>query len=139
MTAQGKDMEAQGYAVVVTDEADEAGLGSFSIRNDVIAAIAHEAAIKVHGVVDLAGDLLDGIAGMIGKKTNERGIRVVVDGDAVSLDLNVILKHGIRIPDVALQLQQTVKDAVEDMTGMLVSSVNVIVQGIKVVKESTED
>lgn len=137
MTEQEKGVEAQGYAAVM-DENDSGGLGTVSIHNDVIAAIAHEAAVKVSGVAELPGDLLDGIAGMIGKKSADRGIRVAVEGDTVNVDLNVILKHGVKIPDVAWQLQQTVKDSVQDMTGMLVTSVNVIVQGIKVVDESVE-
>ncbi len=119
------------------DASEETGLGVISIHNDVIAAIAHEAAMQIGGVADLSGDLLNGLAGMIGKKSVS-GIRVVVDGDAVAIELNVILKHGYKIPDVAMKLQQMVKDSVEDLTGMLVTSVNVVVQGIKVVKESAE-
>lgn len=137
MTDQGKVVETQGYAAV-SEESDDGALGTVSIHNDVIAAIAHEAAVKVNGVAELPGDLLDGIAGMIGKKTTDRGIRVAVEGDTVNVDLNVILKHGVKIPEVAWQLQQTVKDAVQDMTGMLVTAVNVIVQGIKVAATSEE-
>lgn len=138
MTDQSNAVEAEGYASVMDDH-DEGALGTVSIHNDVIAAIAHESAVKVNGVAELPGDLLDGIAGMIGKRTADRGIRVAVEGDTVNIDLNVILKHGVKIPEVAWQLQQTVKDAVQDMTGMLVTSVNVIVQGIKVVEASRED
>jgi uncharacterized alkaline shock family protein YloU len=134
MTDQKNVVDTQSFSI---DENDENGLGTVSIHNDVIAAIAYEAAVKVNGVASLAGDFLDGIAGMIGKKCADRGIRVSVQGDTVAIDLNVILSHGVKIPDVAWQLQQTVKDAVQDMTGMMVASVNVIVQGIKVI--STED
>ena len=135
MVNQEKIVDVAEFATTV-DSSDEAGLGVISIHNDVIAAIAHEVAVQVSGVADLSGDLFDGLAGMIGKK-NIGGIRVVVDGDAVSLELNVILKHGYKIPDVATKLQQMVKDSVE-VTGMLVMSVNVVVQGIKVAKESVE-
>lgn len=135
MIDQDKELDTEAY-VAVSDEQDDGGLGTISIHNDVIAAIAHEAAMNVNGVAELPGDLLDGIAGMIGKKHADRGIRVDVQGDSVNLDLNVILKHGVKIPDVAWQLQQTVKDSVQDMTGMLVTSVNVIVQGIKLVDAS---
>lgn len=119
------------YATLNEDVVEEGALGAVCIHNDVIAAIAHEAASGVPGVSELPGDILDGIAGMIGRKTADRGIAVQVEDDSVALDIRVILEHGAKIPHVAWQIQQSVKDAVEDMTGKNVSAVNVIVQGIK--------
>ena len=132
MTDQKKNVDTDTFAAVA-DEHDENSLGTVSIHNDVIAAIAYKAAVSVNGVAELPGDLLDGIAGMIGKKSVDRGIRVDVQEGTVSIELNVILAHGVKIQNVAWELQQTVKTSIQDMTGMLVTAVNVIVQGIKVV------
>ncbi len=106
-------------------------LGSVQIHNSVIAAIAREAALKIPGVVELSGGLVDGLAGMIGKKSSDRGIRVEHQDTAVSLELHVVLEFGTRIPHVAWQVQTEVRASVEKMTGKPVKAVNVIVQGIR--------
>lgn len=106
-------------------------LGSVQIHNSVIAAIARVAAIRIPGVVEMSGGLVDGLAGMIGKKTPERGIRVELDENAVAIELHVILDYGVRIPHVAWQIQTEVRKAVEQMTGKPVKAVQVIVQGIR--------
>ena len=106
-------------------------LGSVQIHNSVIAAIAREAALKIPGVVELSGGLVDGLAGMIGKKSSDRGIRVEHQDAAVSLELHVVLEFGTRIPHVAWQVQTEVRASVEKMTGKPVKAVNVIVQGIR--------
>ncbi len=106
-------------------------LGSVQIHNSVIAAIAREAALKIPGVVELSGGLVDGLAGMIGKKSSDRGIRVEHQDSSVSLELHVVLEFGTRIPHVAWQVQTEVRASVEKMTGKPVKAVNVIVQGIR--------
>lgn len=106
-------------------------LGSVQIHNSVIAAIARVAALKIPGVVELSGGLVDGLVGMIGKKTADRGIRVEHEDSAVSLELHVVLEFGTRIPHVAWQIQTDVRTAVEKMTGKPVKAVNVIVQGVR--------
>jgi len=115
--------------------------GQISIYNNVIAIIAHETAKKVPGVVELQGTLADGIAGMIGKKSKDKGIRIEKENDdLLTIDLAVVLEYGVKIPDICVQLQAAVKDAVEDMTGKQVYAVNVVVQGIRnVAEKKTED
>lgn len=133
MTENSKVSGSQAeYSEIKEDHAQEANAGTICIHNDVIAVIAREAASNVDGVAELPGDFLDGIAGMIGRKSHDRGISVHVDGETVKIDLTVILNHKVRIPQVAWQLQQDVKESVEEMTGKFVESVDVIVQGIKV-------
>jgi uncharacterized alkaline shock family protein YloU len=106
-------------------------LGSVQIHNSVIAAIARVAALKIDGVVELSGGLVDGLAGMIGKKSGDRGIRVEVEDAAVTIEVHVVLAFGVRIPHVAWQLQTEIRKAVEQMTGKPVKAVNVVVQGIR--------
>lgn len=106
-------------------------LGAVHIHNNVIATIARLAAIKVPGVHDMSGGIVDDIAGMIRKKSGDKGIRVEFDDSGVTIHLNVILDYGVRIPHVAWQLQTEVRQAVEQMTGKHVASVQVIVQGVQ--------
>ncbi len=120
-----------------TDDVVENGteLGSVQIHNNVIAAIARVATLKIPGVVEMSGGLVDGLAGMIGKKSADRGIRVEHENTNVSLELHVVLEFGARIPHVAWQIQTEVRSAVEKMTGKPVKAVNVIVQGVRLPAE----
>ena len=114
--------------------------GKISIDDTVLAVIAHETAKKVAGVVELQGSLADGLAGMIGKKSKDRGIRVGVETeDLRSIDLSIIVEYGVCIPDVCVKLQEAVKNAVETMTGQNISAVNVVVQGVRNVERAEEE
>ena len=113
-------------------EPTDSGYGKISINNNVIAIIAHETAKKVPGVVELQGSLADDLAGIIGKKSKDKGIRIEKESEELlTIDLAVVLEFGVRIPDICVKLQSAVKEAVEDMTGQQVYAVNVVVQGIR--------
>ena len=114
--------------------------GQIFINNNVIAVIAHETAKKVPGVVELRGSLADDLAGIIGKKSKDKGIRVEKEGEElIAIDLAVVLEFGICIPEICVTLQSEVKNAVEKMTGKHVSSVNVVVQSIRNPGEKTTE
>ena len=115
----------------ITETSGE-GVGQIRINNNVIAVIAHETAEKVPGVVELQGSLADDIAGIIGKKAKDRGIRIGKENEELlTIDLTVVLEFGVKIPEICVQLQTAVKNAVEEMTGQQVFAVNVVVQSIR--------
>lgn len=95
------------------------------IANDVIAAIANKAASEVPGVFSMSG----GISDVFGKKMS-KGIKVDAGEKSTKIDVNIIVEYGIRIPDIAFEIQNRVKKAVESMTGLNVEEVNVHVQGV---------
>ncbi len=113
-------------------------LGAIRIHNNVIATIARIAALKVPGVVDMSGNLVDGIAGIMGKKIDDRGVRVEINEDGVVLEVHVVLAYGARIPQVSWQVQNDVREAVEQMTGKAVTAVNVVVQSVRMPGEGRE-
>lgn len=113
------------------EEGESSELGTITIHHGVIAVIARLSALKVPGVIEMSGTFTDGIAGLIGKSSSDRGIRVEVDSDGVSIDLNIIVEYGIKIPPVAWQVQSDVRQAVEAMTGKRIKAVNVIIQGLR--------
>lgn len=115
----------------VEPEDEGTQLGAVQIHNNVIATIARLAAFKVPGVAELSGTLVDGLAGMIGKKPVDRGIHVEIVENAVVVELHVILDFGVRIPHVSWQIQNEVRQAIEQMTGKPVRAVNVIVQSLR--------
>ncbi|MFA7256232.1 MAG: Asp23/Gls24 family envelope stress response protein [Kiritimatiellales bacterium] len=117
---------------VPDEQSDDAGLGTVRIHNNVIAVIAHEAADRVPGVVELSGTLVDEIADIIGKRSRDRGVRVAVEaGNTIVVELTAILEYGVNIPEVCGKLQMEVRKAVEDMTGKRVQAVNISVQSIR--------
>ncbi len=125
--------DTQEFAIAETSGSE---YGQISINNNVVAIIAHETAKKVPGVVELQGTLADGIAGIMGKKAKDKGIRIEKENEELlTIDLTVVLEFGVKIPDICVQLQAAVKEAVEDMTGQQVFAVNVVVQGIRNLEE----
>ena len=101
------------------------------ISNDVVAVIAGVAVSEVQGVASMAGGFAGGISEVLsGKKNLAKGIKVDKNENKVKIDVNIIVEYGTRIPDVAFEIQNRVKKAVENMTGLGVEEVNVHVQGV---------
>lgn len=101
------------------------------ISNDVIAVIAGVAVSEVQGVASMSGGFAGGISEVLsGKKNLAKGIKVEKAENTTKIDVNIIVEYGSRIPDVAFEIQNRVKKAVEGMTGFKVEEVNVHVQGV---------
>lgn len=101
------------------------------IADDVVAVIAGVAVSEVPGVAEMAGGFAGGITEVLsGKKNLAKGIKVEVGEKDTKIDVNIIVEYGVRIPDVAFEIQNRVKKAVETMTGLNVVEVNVHVQGV---------
>lgn len=134
---ENKDLE------VVTNNEENQGEVSLEnsnikIADDVIAVIAGAAASEVPGVASMAGGFAGGISEVFsGKKNFAKGIRVEAGEKETRIDVNIIVEYGVRIPDVAFEIQNRVKKAVEAMTGLKVLGVNVHVQGVSTVSEKT--
>ena len=78
-------------------------------------------------------DLLGGISEVLsGKKNLSKGIKVDINQNEVKIDVNIIVEYGIRIPDIAFEIQNRIKKAIEAMTGLKVVNVNVHVQGVSI-------
>ena len=90
----------------------------------------------------MAGGFAGGISEVFsGKKNLAKGIKADIEDGKAKLDVNIIVEYGSRIPDVAFEIQNRVKKAVENMTGLVVEEVNVHVQGVNTdtaVSEKTE-
>ena len=104
---------------------------NIKIADDVIAVIAGAAASEVPGVSSMAGGFAGGISEVFsGKKNFAKGIKVEAGEKETKIDVNIIVEYGARIPDVAFEIQNRVKKAVEGMTGLKVVEVIVHVQGV---------
>jgi uncharacterized alkaline shock family protein YloU len=114
-------------------------VGSIRIADEVVGIIAGMAATEVSGVAGMSAGLVGGIAEMLGKKNLAKGVKVEVGEREAAVDLYIIVEYGVRIPDIALRVQENVKRGIESMTGLDVVEVNVHVQGVGFNLESKEE
>ncbi len=104
--------------------------GKIRIADEVVGIIAGLAATEVAGVAGMSGGLGGGIAEILGRKNLSKGVKVEVGEREAAIDLFVIVEYGVRIPEVANNIQENVKRGIESMTGLAVVEVNVHVQGV---------
>ena len=110
--------------------------GVVKIAPDVVSMIASLAATEVKGVAGMAGGFTNDIAEKFGVKSSTKGIKVQTSEDEAAIDLYLIVEYGVKIPEVALAVQQNVKKAVETMTGLKAVEVNIHIQDISFGKDA---
>ena len=134
---KNENLEENNNEVVAEEIEENEGI---EISGDVIAVIAGVAVSEVQGVASMSGGFAGGITEVLsGKKNLAKGIKVDKTDDAVKIDVNIIVEYGSRIPDVAFEIQNRVKKAVESMTGLKVLDVNVHVQGVNTDNNNIEE
>ena len=104
--------------------------GDIRIADEVIRIVASLAAQEVPGVVSMSGGLTDGINRFLGKENASRGVRLKFEGKTVNASVYLNVEYGYCIPEIALEVQEKVKEAVEAMTGYEVQFVDVNVEGV---------
>ena len=93
-------------------------IGEVQIADEVVAIIAGLAATEVEGVDSMAGNITNELVGKLGMKNLSKGVKVDVTEEHVSVDLSLNMKYGYNIPDVSEKVQDRVKTAIENMTGL---------------------
>ncbi len=126
-------MEEKGSAYIIQDKDAN---GSIKIANEAISQIAGIATMEVEGIESLTGTMADGLVSWVGVKNMGKGVRCVMQGDSVHIDMTVTMKFGHNIPLTAKLVQEKVRSAVENMTGLKVESVNVRIDKVSVMKEN---
>lgn len=115
--------------VVLMDEKD---VGVVQIADDVVAMIASLATTEVEGVSAMAGNITNELMSKVGMKKLTKGVRVDVLENNVTVDLVVTVEYGYNIPATCQQVQTKVKAAIENMTGLNCTDVNIRIAGVKV-------
>ena len=113
--------------------------GSIKISDEVIATITSVAASEVDGVSGLMGSIAGEIALKFGKKNINKGIKVTSDDKEAVIDINLIVKYGVKIPEIAWEVQESVKKAVESMCGLTITKVNIHVVGVEFEADNKAD
>lgn len=109
---------------------DDEGIGTVQIADEVVAIIAGLAATEVDGVASMAGNITNELVSKLGMKNLSKGVKVDVLDGVVCVDLALNLKYGYEIPATCKNVQEKVKTAIENMTGLEVSDVNVAIAGV---------
>lgn len=100
-------------------------LGTVKIADEVVAIIAGLAATEVKGVSSMAGNITNELVGKLGMKNLSKGVKVYVSPEDVKVDLTINIAYGYSIPEVSKAVQDKVKNAIETMTGLSVSEINI--------------
>ena len=115
---------------------EDENLGEVKIADEVVAIIAGLAAMEVEGVSSMSGNTTREIIGKLGMKTLSKGVKVDVLEGIVTVSLTLNLKYGYSIVEVSNKVQEKVKAAIENMTGLEVADVNIRVAGVDVPEEA---
>ena len=116
----------------------EGKIGTIKIADDVIAICAVNATLQTKGVTAFSPVFSDNFSkNFFGKDSQHKGIKVSQSDDGISIDIYVIVEYGVKIPVVAWDIQENVKQQVEEMTDAPVKAVNIHVQGVQM-KEQEE-
>ena len=111
---------------------DEGKIGEVQIADEVVAIIAGLAATEVEGVQAMAGNITNELVGKLGMKNLSKGVKVLVTGESVVVDMAITMKYGYSIPETSKTVQEKVKAAIENMTGLFVSEVNIRIAGVNI-------
>ncbi|MFW5630474.1 Asp23/Gls24 family envelope stress response protein [Acetivibrio ethanolgignens] len=106
-------------------------IGEVRIADEVVAIIAGLAATEVEGVASMAGNVTNELVSRLGMKNLSKGVKVEVTSEAVSVDLALNMEYGYSIPKTSEQVQDRVKQAIENMTGLSVDEVNIRIAGVR--------
>ena len=107
-------------------------IGEVQIADEVVAIIAGLAATEVEGVDSMAGNITNELVGKLGMKNLSKGVKIDVTEEHVTVDLSLNMKYGYNIPVVCEKVQDKVKTAIENMTGLVVLEVNIKIAGVNI-------
>ena len=110
---------------------DDSSMGEVKIADEVVAIIAALAATEVEGVASMAGNITNELISRLGMKNLSKGVKVDVLEGVVTVSLALNMRYNYSIMDVSAKVQEKVKSAVENMTGLEVADVNVKVAGVE--------
>ena len=128
-----KEFEDKGNNYTIHEKVN---IGEVRVADEVVAIIAGLAATEIEGVSSMAGNITNELVSKLGMKNLSKGVKVTVNETSVAVDLALNLKYGYGIPEVSSKVQEKVKTAIETMTGLEVSLVNVRIAGVNIDKNN---
>lgn len=104
--------------------------GYVKIADNVVAIIAGLAATEIKGVASMAGNITNELVAKLGMKNLSKGVKVDVQEGVVTVALNLNIEYGYNIYETSKTVQEKVKSAIENMTGLDVADVNIRIAGV---------
>lgn len=128
----GMDLNEEVEIPVETEVADQDdSIGNIKISVEVVAKIASIAATEIDGVSCMRSNFVNEVAQKLGaKKSGTQGVKVEIADEMATIDLYLVVDYGVKIPELAWNVQEKVKESVEAMTGLAVTAVNIHIEGI---------
>ena len=124
-----KDENQTGYTL------ENGNMGQVQIADEVVAIIAGLAATEVEGVASMAGNITNELVSKLGKKSLSKGIRVKVEDGIVNVNVALNIEYGYSVPKTCKKVQEKVKAAIENMTGLEVEKVDIQIANVSISKE----
>ena len=124
-----KDENQTGYTL------ENGNMGQVQIADEVVAIIAGLAATEVEGVASMAGNITNELVSKLGKKSLSKGIRVKVEDGIVNVNVALNIAYGYSVPKTCKKVQEKVKAAIENMTGLEVEKVDIQISNVNISKE----
>lgn len=121
----GKEELQNGYTVM-----DNGATGQVQISNEVLTIIAGLAATEVKGVASMGGNITNELVSRLGMRSLSKGVRTTMEDGVVNVDLTLNLDYGFSVPKTCEKVQEKVKAAVENMTGLNVENVNIKIANV---------
>ncbi|MDO4344486.1 MAG: Asp23/Gls24 family envelope stress response protein [Eubacteriales bacterium] len=121
----GKEERQSNFTVMDMD-----GMGQVQISNEVVTIIAGLAATEVKGVASMAGNITNELVSRMGIKSLSKGVKISIENGVVNVDLNLNLDYGYSVPKTSAKVQEKVKAAIENMTGLTVENVNIQIASV---------
>lgn len=115
---------------------EDENLGEVKIADEVVAIIAGLAAMEVDGVASMSGNATRELISKLGMKSLSKGVKVDVLEGIVTVSLKLNLKYGYNVMDICQKVQEKVKAAIENMTGLTVADVDIRIAGVDVPEEA---
>lgn len=124
-----KDENQTGYTL------ENGNMGQVQIADEVVAIIAGLAATEVEGVASMAGNITNELVSKLGKKSLSKGIRVKVEDGIVNVNVALNIAYGYSVPKTCKKVQEKVKAAIENLTGLEVEKVDIQIANVSISKE----
>ena len=124
-----KDENQTGYTL------ENGNMGQVQIADEVVAIIAGLAATEVEGVASMAGNITNELVSKLGKKSLSKGIRVKVEDGILNVNVALNIAYGYSVPKTCKKVQEKVKAAIENMTGLEVEKVDIQIANVSISKE----
>ena len=123
-----KEFEDRGNTYAIHENVNN--IGEVKVADEVIAIIAGLAATEIEGVASMAGNITNELVSKLGMKNLSKGVKISVKDETVAVALALNLEYGYQIPEVSKKVQEKVKSAIETMTGLEVSHVNIRIAAV---------